>query len=77
MRVTIGLFSGRDFYAVAQNVVSTSMFPSVVGTSSPRSERGYAGSWMLTSEKTSSTTFVIKARRRAEAATTPRPSFAT
>ena len=35
VRVTIGLFSGRDFYAVAQNVVSTAMFPSIVGALEP------------------------------------------
>ena len=35
VRVTIGLFSGRDFYAVAQTFVSTAMFPSVVGALEP------------------------------------------
>ena len=64
MRVTIGLFSGPDFHAVAQNVVSTAMFPSVVGASSPRSERGYSGSWIRTSEKTSSRTFVNKGKKK-------------
>ena len=35
MRATIGLFSGPDFYAVAQNVVSTSMFSDAVGDVEP------------------------------------------
>ena len=64
MRVTIGLFSDRDFYAVAQNVVSTAMFPSVVGALSHRSERGNSGSWIRTSEKTSSRTFVNKGKKK-------------
>jgi len=38
--------------------------PASWGTSSPRSERGYAGSWIRTSEKTSSRTFVNKGKKK-------------
>ena len=34
------------------------------GTSSPRSERGYSGSWIRTSEKTSSRMFVNKGKKK-------------